>query len=847
MSYIILSFMIFLLFAFWYIERCETSRWRNIQEFDSIPLESQANPQLLLQWTFNTSPYSTLTSQTILGYSSEENLTNSYNCTLEPQDTIGPLNQFSDGQFVNITNQGITTKFYVESRINISNPTGYLSCIIKQIDITAYLKINVTVQTSEMQIYNYTAGIFDRFVSIDTSYQSKIVSITENFEDYIGGGHPLRIRFFVNDSSPIQAQISIDAVVAQVTYSIKVPDQLWGVAVGDGMGNGELECAVVGENGTLLVINATNGAFLWNYFLNGPTYSVAFGDIDSDSKDEIIATRMSGTFPKYHNVTIFDSTTQSPIGGYNFSGLPGYFVSGVGAGDIRNNSKEDVLFLTNVGDVYVFDGTTNERLDRVSSLGDMVVFKGGKNRGFDIKCGDVNGDGILEFIVSGINDAGTNGSTILQRWQETEVIKVWEFNLNTSAYCSSADLGDVDGDGIDEVVVGSRQNGVEEGGDVYLLAGTNAKVLWSVDTGATNVYDVACGDLKHDGRDEIAVALGGAVNGTYILEGENNFILWQIPSPYAINGVELADINHDGKNEIITIGENFVKLYCFDTDGDGLSDLIDNDDDNDNITDVFEVTLYGTNQFLLDSDHDNLSDTIELLSYGTNPLTWDTDGDSLSDWMELNYYHTDPKNPNTDGDFLNDGEEIQLGLNPNDPDSNNDGYMDGQSPCYDWIFYLLLGLVIATAISLAVNLRYVHKYRQLSIPEKRQKQRIENIRKIIKDAVWFWGHGSQVLKNFDKLVAKGTRIITLEALTRTWTQHYKNTFRKVFKLSEEEATERAETQKKKEITELYNLLKDKIHIKVVPIKFGKHAGKESYQFEIWEEGSSDAQASQNNT
>ncbi|TFG04514.1 MAG: hypothetical protein EU536_04500 [Promethearchaeota archaeon] len=155
---------------------------------------------------------------------------------------------------------------------------------------------------------------------------------------------------------------------------------------------------------------------------------------------------------------------------------------------------------------------------------------------------------------------------------------------------------------------------------------------------------------------------------------------------------------------------------------------------------------------------------------------------------------------------------------------------------YDWLFYNLLTLTITNVILIAINVRYFLLFRQKrKALAERKKKKAEKIRAIIKDAVWFWGHGAQVMKNFDRLVDKGTTTITLEALTRTWTQHYKNTFRKNFKLTEEEASIRAEAQKKKEILELYDLLKDKIDLKVVPITFGKHAGTESYQFEIWDE------------
>ncbi|MHA1278868.1 MAG: FG-GAP-like repeat-containing protein [Candidatus Helarchaeota archaeon] len=617
-------------------------------------------------------------------------------------------------------------------------------------------------------------------------------------------------------------------------------DTLFGLATGDGNGDGVLELAVVGEKGLLYCLNGTDGACLWEYNLSAPEYSIAFGDVNGDHKDEVIASRFITPGPpsKKENITVFDFNSHQPISnGYQISVLSPVNIVGVGSGNLRNISKDDVIVLDSQGILYMFDGATNTQLDKDFALGviDFALF----NQGFDINAGDINLDGIQEILISGINQGKTNGITRLMRWDRGELSVGWDFILNTSAYCATADFGDINGDGKAEVIVGTRQNGGTRGGDVFLLDGEIHEIIWKYNTSSNNVYDISAGDMHADGKDEFAIGVGGDLNYTYVLEGENNSILWEIPSGYAINGVELADINNDGKSEIITMGNDLVKLYCVDSDGDGLSDMDDLDDDNDNLTDFQETILFQTNQFLVDSDFDNLSDTIELLTYGTNPSRADTDNDNLSDWQELYVYYTMPNNTNSDGDYLTDWEEIFVySTNPTDPDSDNDGLLDGEvreSSKYSWLFYNLLTLIITTSILFAVNLRYLFKFRQRAQIEAKSIEKTKSMREIIKSAVWFWGHGSHVLKNFDKLIASGVKTITLDALTRTWTQHYKKTFKKVFKLTEEEASQRAEAQKKKEILELYDLLKDKIDIQIVPITFGKYAGSNSYQFEVCED------------
>lgn len=60
-----------------------------------------------------------------------------------------------------------------------------------------------------------------------------------------------------------------------------------------------------------------------------------------------------------------------------------------------------------------------------------------------------------------------------------------------------------------------------------------------------------------------------------------------------------------------------------------------------------------------DSDGDGLSDYEEVYIYNTNPLNYDTDGDKLSDYEEINIYGTDPLNSDTDEDGLTDYEEMK--------------------------------------------------------------------------------------------------------------------------------------------------------------------------------------------
>lgn len=67
-----------------------------------------------------------------------------------------------------------------------------------------------------------------------------------------------------------------------------------------------------------------------------------------------------------------------------------------------------------------------------------------------------------------------------------------------------------------------------------------------------------------------------------------------------------------------------------------------------------------------DSDQDGFSDEEEL-ELGTDPNNIDTDGDTINDFIEVNVHNTDPTSHDTDNDGYTDNVEIDAGTSPLDP------------------------------------------------------------------------------------------------------------------------------------------------------------------------------------
>jgi len=98
-----------------------------------------------------------------------------------------------------------------------------------------------------------------------------------------------------------------------------------------------------------------------------------------------------------------------------------------------------------------------------------------------------------------------------------------------------------------------------------------------------------------------------------------------------------------------------------DTDGDGVPNIEDSDDDNDGLTDVYEQEESKTNPQLADSDGDGDSDSAELVGAGL-----DHEGNPID--------ATDPNNDDSDGDGFTDSFERKQGSDPNNRESTPLGH-----------------------------------------------------------------------------------------------------------------------------------------------------------------------------
>lgn len=195
---------------------------------------------------------------------------------------------------------------------------------------------------------------------------------------------------------------------------------------------------------------------------------------------------------------------------------------------------------------------------------------------------DVDNDGGASEIITG---AGDNS------------LVVFEYDADKQEFCerfkhefennvSGVDAGDIDGDGVVEIVAGSWDQ------TLRAFSGASGEEKWRVDV-PDQVSTVRVGDISWDGRAEIVV---GLKNGTVLaLAGESGEVLWQYEMDKTIIAIEIGDADNRGKNEVlvggsngvilildadgkavheIDVGERILAIKIGDTDGDNAADII---------------------------------------------------------------------------------------------------------------------------------------------------------------------------------------------------------------------------------------------------------------------------------
>lgn len=228
-----------------------------------------------------------------------------------------------------------------------------------------------------------------------------------------------------------------------------------------------------------------------------------------------------------------------PLGDLNGDGISEYLVTAVTADG-------------NKGKVYVYNGRSGD-LITVQSPDTVQLF------GYSATdAGDVNRDGVPDYVVGG--PAGT-GRAVVYSGADHQPLLEWTGEPGSFFGASVAGAGDVNADGFADVVVGAPNT---PNGLIAVYSGQDGALLWSQEGfSAGSQLGVgldSIGDIDMDGLPDLVAAAAGAgpdgAGQAYVFSGADSSLLLTLepngsPATYGVFFARGAgDINQDGTPDI---------------------------------------------------------------------------------------------------------------------------------------------------------------------------------------------------------------------------------------------------------------------------------------------------------
>lgn len=289
--------------------------------------------------------------------------------------------------------------------------------------------------------------------------------------------------------------------------------------------------------------------------------SAAVGDVTGDGSPEIVVGGGLGS-----QLRVFGTNRallhQVDVGGVNLAVRSGGIQASPALSDLNQDGVLDVTVAStnNVLAAYTFKSNAVTQLWRRQDA--PLVSNGPTGMIATPATGYVNGDGHPDVVTASWGQAlgASSGSTgaPLPGWPKWLWDSIW----------SSPALGDVDGDGVHDVVVGGDCEGNSIG--TQPCGSTGGGYVWAFNRDGSEKWryflpgqvvwsSPALGDLNADGAQDVVVGTGGywpepAGRQVTALDGRTGRALWTAATPARVVGSpSLADVSGDGRAEVFVV------------------------------------------------------------------------------------------------------------------------------------------------------------------------------------------------------------------------------------------------------------------------------------------------------
>ena len=252
------------------------------------------------------------------------------------------------------------------------------------------------------------------------------------------------------------------------------------------------------------------------------------------------------------HVKIFDGLSSTDL--VSFFAYTPSFTGGVrvATGDVDGDGRADVVTGAGPGaasHVKVFSGA-NE-----AELRSFFAYDGAFTGGVYVAAGDVDGDGVAD-IVTGAGAGGGPHVKVFSGATGAELRSFFAFDVGFTGGVRVA-AGDVNGDGLADIVAGAGAGGLSH---VKVFSGATGAELYSFvafASGFTGGVYVAAGDIDGDGHADVVTGAGpGGGPHVKVFSGatgsETASFLAYDPSFGGGVSVAASDVDGDGRADIVT-------------------------------------------------------------------------------------------------------------------------------------------------------------------------------------------------------------------------------------------------------------------------------------------------------
>ena len=321
----------------------------------------------------------------------------------------------------------------------------------------------------------------------------------------------------------------------------QIPYSATDIAIGNVDEDAALEIVLV--SGPVIELNGNEAVLEWDFSVFAAGAYLALADLDNDGMEEIISAR------RWYYIDIYNADNQTQKSQVRADGD----IHALTVADVTGDGKDEILYGDGQwGEVHALDAATGTQIWQISNPEHGVT---------NIAVADTDGDTELEIMWG----AGWTSSGEDFFFVHSIPTKEREFkSIDLVGPFVAVDMGDVDGDDVSEIVaISSESNSGYADGVVHIFDSETFALEWRSSTNLfngfawTGVHDVEIGDVDGDGITEIIVGTDRLYDGAiYIIDGQTHAIenqfLFDDGSP--IYALALEDFDADAIPEIVAGG-----------------------------------------------------------------------------------------------------------------------------------------------------------------------------------------------------------------------------------------------------------------------------------------------------